>query len=487
LLIEFTDTTNAFVFSYREWNLDNGFNVAPNPTVGTIYQEPGVYTVSLEVGTTFGCVSSIERDLVIEGPVADFELSTNEICLYDSVTMQITDSVDVAFFSWEFGNGQDSAMVNPLTYYYDIIPQNGSTNIQLVTWSADSACSAAAEIPFQVNLTLAGFDRNNEIAFEDTVHCFGLQDELTNTSVGATDYIWDLGNGLVSTDENTSVTYQSGGFYDITLVASNETTGCLDSIIKPIQVFPKMNVSAEDGLTCEGDTLYLSAFGGESYLWQPGGALNDSLSQFPYLTAQENTELIVLITDTNDCSKSVELSAEYIRPANTPLWSDTVVNFGSTVHFDYPLQPYHSHNWFGPNLNGCSTCSFGFLTPNSDITFGLSVTDELSCFVDTFYFQFTVLDELLFWMPNSFTPNSDGVNDYFFPEITRAKSDGYQFMIFNRNGQLIWETNDINEKWNGAFEESSFYGSTQMYVWKVRVQNLRSEFQEFSGHVTLLR
>jgi len=487
ILIEFTDTTDAIVFDYLDWDLGTGFPVVDNPTVGTIYEEPGMYTVSLEVGTTFGCIGSFDQDYEIEGPVADFVLSSNEICLYDSVRMEIIDSTDVSYFSWEFGNGVDSAMTNPVTYFYDQIPSGGSTNIQLITWSADSTCSATTEYPFQVNQTIADFDRNNETALEDTIHCFGLKDELTNNSVQATGYFWDFGNGFNSLDENVSQYYTAGGSYDITLMASNENTGCSDTITKQIIVHPPMQTSAENGLACESDTIYLAAYGGETYRWQPETYVNDANSQFPYLTVDFDSELEVLITDSNDCSQAIEVIADYIRPAPQPVWSDTVVDYGNLIDFVYDEQPYQIHNWFSSSLNVCNGCDQGVILPDASNVYGVSVSDELGCFVDTFYFQVTVLDEMLFWMPNAFTPNQDGYNDLFYPEVTRALPDGYEFLIFNRNGELIWETNDINAKWAGNFQNSEYYTQPEMYVWKVKIQNLRSTSYEFMGTVTLIR
>lgn len=487
ILIEFTDTTNAVVFDYLDWDLGTGFPVVNNPTVGTIYEEPGIYTVSLEVGTTFGCVGFYEQDFVIEGPVADFILSTDEICLYDSVSMEITDSTDVSYFTWEFGNGEDSSMVNPVTYYYDQIPEGGSTNIQLITWSADSTCTATTEYPFQVNLTLADFNRNNELAFEDTVHCFGIADTLTNLSTGATDYAWFLGNGFVTTSEDVVYNYPQGGIFDIILIAENDVTGCVDTISKPLQVYPEMEISAPNGLSCLEDTLFLAAYGGEAYSWEPSDLVSDPISQFPYLLGTADTDLTVFVTDSNNCTESLELMAEFIRPPVAPTWADTVIDFGTFLDFGYDAGSYQFLSWFDEAGVNCANCGIAYFVPQDDDIYGVSVTDILTCYADTFYFNVEVLDDLLFWMPNAFSPNEDGVNDQFFPVITRAKSEGYHLMIFNRYGEMIWDTDDINEKWNGNSEGSEYYAQPQVYVWKVVVQDLKSIFHEFTGSVTLVR
>ncbi len=487
ILIEFTDTTDAWVFDYLNWDLGTGFPVVDNTTVGTIYDAPGTYLVSLEVGTTFGCTGSVERELVIEGPVADFLMSADQICLYDPVSLTMIDTSDVSYYMWDFGNGSDSSMVNPVTYYYDQIPSGGATFIQLITWSADSACSSTTQYPFLVNNTIADFELNNEVFLEDTIHCFGIRDTLTNTSIDATNYYWSLGNGYFTIQENVQYLYPEGGDYVITLIASNNSTGCSDTISKNITIHPEMEVSGTDGLACSGDTIFVAAYGGETYLWSPANYVNDPNSQFPYVTNTQNSELLVLITDINNCSEEVIVQADYIYQPPLTSWSDTTINFGTALDFQYEYEDYHFYDWFNSSGSNCGVCGDATFSPNNSDVFGLAVTDELNCYVDTFYFVVTVLSDMLFYMPNAFTPNGDGLNDLFHPVITRALPEDFNFLIWNRSGQLIWETNDINEKWPGNLNDGNYYSENELYVWKVFVKDLFAHRHEFTGHVVLLR
>lgn len=487
ILIEFTDTTSASIFDYRDWDLGTGFPVVTNPTVGTIYETPGTYTVSLEVATTFGCVGYAEQDFVIQGPVADFSMSTDAVCLYDAVELSIVDSSDVAYFMWDFGNGQDSAMVDPVTYTYDIIPASGSTHIQLILWSSDSVCSATTQHPFALNRTIADFDRNLELTEEDSIHCFGIADQFTNYSIDATDYLWEFGNGAVSVQEDPLYNYPAGGDWDVTLYAMNANTGCSDTLTKPMTVFPKMVTGAENGLACIGDTIYLSAFGGETYEWSPPDVVANPSAAETFVFDSQSHELEVLITDTNDCSQLLSVVADYIFEPPRPAWSDTAVLYGDPVFIDYPPIPYHTFTWFGMNGGACPGCGTPGFHPTFDMSVGLLVTDEMGCYEAAFEFGIEVETELFFYMPNAFTPNGDGVNDLLHPVITQALPQGYKFSIWNRQGRLVWETDDINDKWRGNSAGSEHYADVEVYVYKVRVLDLRSDAHEFTGHVTLIR
>ena len=72
---------------------------------------------------------------------------------------------------------------------------------------------------------------------------------------------------------------------------------------------------------------------------------------------------------------------------------------------------------------------------------------------DTAYAAITVIDEVLFYVPNSFTPNGDGQNDSFIPVLTAGydRSQGYEFNIFNRWGELVFSSVSPGEGWDGTF------------------------------------
>ena len=487
ILIEFTDTSLASVFDYRDWDLGTAAPVVSAATVGTIYEAPGTYTVSLEVGTTFGCVSSVSKEYLIEGPVGDFTMSDDAICIYDAVTLELLDTIGVTSFLWDFGNGADSANVNPITYTYNELPSGGSTVLQLVMWSGDFTCSYTTQHPFTVNQTIADFDRNNELLLEDTVHCFGVVDQFNNQSWDATNFHWDFDDLYYSSAPNPSHLYQAGGTYDITLYASNVNTGCADTITKSVTVFPKMNVGTEDGLACLGDTIQLSAYGGYQYLWSPEDEVSDANIQNPIIFDDIDHELTVLVTDTNECSKLLYLDADFIRPPPEPSWTDTILDYGQILDFQYPNEEYHYYYWANEIGTICSTCGTNGFTPVNDHIYTLIVTDQLHCFVDTFQFGVQVLADLPFFMPNAFTPNEDGLNDQFFPVTSRAMSDDYEFTIWNRHGEQIWKTNDLAGKWAGPPKGSQYYSQNEVYIWTVRIRDLKQVMHVFKGTVTAVR
>lgn len=100
--------------------------------------------------------------------------------------------------------------------------------------------------------------------------------------------------------------------------------------------------------------------------------------------------------------------------------------------------------------------------------------------------ELEVLNVLSFFIPNSFTPNQDGINDHFGPVFSGIEPLEYSFLIFNRWGQLVFEADNINTLWNGITKSSP--AQEGAYVWKLTYKEVgQLEFSQFNGHVNLIR
>jgi gliding motility-associated-like protein len=106
---------------------------------------------------------------------------------------------------------------------------------------------------------------------------------------------------------------------------------------------------------------------------------------------------------------------------------------------------------------------------------------------DTAYQTITVQNEVIVYVPNSFTPDGDGMNDEFLPII----SSGYDpsnisFLIYNRWGELIFSTKNIEAGWDGTYKGNVAQNGT--YYWLLRFKSSsNNEILVFTGHVNLIR
>lgn len=103
-------------------------------------------------------------------------------------------------------------------------------------------------------------------------------------------------------------------------------------------------------------------------------------------------------------------------------------------------------------------------------------------------FTFVVRDEFNVYIPNAFSPNEDGINDLFFVEGTGIDPNDFQLQIFNRWGDLVFETHDITVKWNGESPGRDHYAQNEVFVYHLIVGAENSmEKREFRGTATVIR
>mgnify|MGYP001168334611 FL=1 len=232
---------------------------------------------------------------------------------------------------------------------------------------------------------------------------------------------WDLGNGFYSNNLDTVVTiYNTPGSYHVTLDITNS-----------------------DG--CANDTTYFNYIdvfdypvAGFTSRPNPASILNPSV-QFVDTSSAD----VVYFDWTFYDSTNTMIGSDYVQ--------NPIYNFSGLIEQQYYIELYVE------NQNGCS---------------------------DTVYGTQIVEGEYAFFLPNSFTPNGDGLNDSFFPVGDKISVENYSFKIFNRWGELIFSTNDFNEKWDGTYQNNAL--SSDAYIWKIDLVDSQSgEEKSLKGYVLL--
>jgi gliding motility-associated-like protein len=120
----------------------------------------------------------------------------------------------------------------------------------------------------------------------------------------------------------------------------------------------------------------------------------------------------------------------------------------------------------------------GTYTINLMVTTVHGCTDEVSR-------QLIVEPDFMFYVPNAFTPNDNGRNDGFRGYGEGVDWSTYQMSIFDRWGELIYYTENIDEPWDGTYKGAPV--ELAVYVWKIELVDLKGNDHDYFGHVTLLR
>jgi len=122
--------------------------------------------------------------------------------------------------------------------------------------------------------------------------------------------------------------------------------------------------------------------------------------------------------------------------------------------------------------------------PLTETSYSLYAEDVFGCSNATYEFDIHIYPETFIDLPTTFTPNGDGVNDIIYVKgwgIRELKS----FMIYNRWGELVFETSDIDVGWNGIYK--GILQNNDIYVYKVRATNWSDKELTKEGHINLMR
>ena len=116
-------------------------------------------------------------------------------------------------------------------------------------------------------------------------------------------------------------------------------------------------------------------------------------------------------------------------------------------------------------------------------TVSLTAANGVCSDVATVQIIILALPQPTIFVPNVFTPNQDGVNDEFFIETSFTQS--IQLFILNRWGEIVYETTELNSKWNGDINEKQ--ASDGVYFYKYELVGINSDILTGHGNITLIR
>lgn len=258
---------------------------------------------------------------------------------------------------------------------------------------------------------------------------------------------------------------QTGIYYD----TLNTASGC-DSVVVThliVREKPKPFLGADRNI-CEGQTILLNPGNFESYLWQ------DQSTAPQYAITQPGTYLVT-VTNTYNCKASARIIIrEYAKPPVNFLPKDQDLCSGNVLKIHVP--GYRSYAW-----------SNGSTARNIDIrkegNYYLTVTSFDHC-VGTDTITVREINCLPVSIPNAFSPNNDGRNDLFKPAIN-TEFRNYRLLIYNRNGQLIFQTSDYGIGWDGRYKGQQ--ESSGNYIFEFSFRNTDGKQFVYKGNILLIR
>ena len=283
----------------------------------------------------------------------------------------------------------------------------------------------------------------------------------TLTGIGAGTYVLTCSDGFGCTRIDTfQVTNQ-----DFTLV--------LDSLL----VVPEACDQADGyiSVTVSGGTPpYV-------YEWSDGTTDNPAIQ----LTAGTYT---VTATDVNGCTVIDSYAVPFHpAPVATFYGPDTVETSNPTALFYDTTQAIATWYWtFGDGGISIDSSVAHVYNQEGEYLVTLTVTDSFGCQGITNKTVFFV-EEFFFYVPNAFTPNEDNTNDVFLPRVIGADPNTYELQVYSRNGQLIFETDNLTTGWDGLVGESDKQAIQDVYTYRLYFRTYSDREVVDRGTVTLIR
>ncbi len=305
----------------------------------------------------------------------------------------------------------------------------------------------------------------------------------TELSPARYSFFWDLGDGSTSTQAVFSHFYPNLGSYPVELIVFDECLETYDTLNRDLLISLRQAVDAVgDTIICEGESFSLSATDINSARFEWTGPNNYfSESQFPIVSnakpAMSGEYAVIGIV--SGCATFPSFATVEIIPTPTPnLGNDTIF---CSENFNAILNPGEYSNYLWQDNSNRST-----FTVEEEGTFWVTVTDEHGC-VGTDTVSLKEVCPTKIYVPNAFSPNFDGTNDYF--GVFGFYILNMKLTVFDRWGGVYFESSDPDNRWDGTLNGEP--AAEGVYVWQLQIEGYEEDGTIFSevqsGSVTLIR
>jgi len=492
--------------SAYNWNFgDGGTSTLPSP-VHTFTNSAPVnitYTTTLIAANSFGCSDTLNVfPTVYAKPVADFTFTPTSGCSPINVNFTNQSILNVAN-NWDFADGNLATGINTAhTFTTSATTGTVGYNVELLIFSADGCKDSV-----QKTVTLLA---KPKAAFTvDTPACSPKVLSFTNLSQGGSSYNWNFGNSNTSSSFNVTQQYvnstSSNQTYTVQLVVTNSVS-CTDTLKVPVIIHPKptFNIVASRDSGCANLSVNFNTSAAINYSWNfgDGGNANIQNPSHVFVNSASTNTLYTVQLIARDGYGCTDTSTRIIKVFPKPVAlfvadPTTVFTNAGMVNFTNQSTGYVNSTWlYGDGNSSTDQNPSHQYSIAGEYTATLIVTSNKGC-KDTFALSdIYVIDESTVQVPNAFTPSTEGSvngvydpkdlsNNVFYPLVRGVDKQRYQFSIYSRWGELLFETKDTSIGWDGYHKGKLC--NQDVYIWKVSAITIDGKIIEKSGDVMLLR
>lgn len=462
------------------------FTYVWNPNVSTTNSAnglaAGVYTVTITDQST-GCFAIDTINVQANNTLNVTTSGDDSICPGQNAILSATVNGGNPPFTYSWSNALPNQASNTVT------PAATTTYTLNITDAA--GCSAG---PLLFTVTIAG--PVSVTASGASPICVGGGTTLTANASGGDGnftYNWMPGNlngGTVTVTPPVTTTY-----------SVTATDGCgqtsTQTVTIIVQQLPVITFTADTTSGCTPlfvqFSLDTTGFGNASFLWN----FDDNGSTSTVANPSHN----FITSGCHDISLTVTVppgcSATQTQVCMINTFQQPIASFVATPTFTDILNPtidltntsQNATVWYWNYGDNTSSTNFEqdhtYDVPGIYPIYLIAMNDS-GC-SDTAWIDITVNDYHTFFVPNAFTPDDNGHNEIFIPEFTNIISDGYSLIVFDRWGNIVFESNDPAVGWNGRWKNSGKMAQEDIYVYRINYTDNMYKTYKLLGHVALIR
>lgn len=441
-ILDATTTVYGTVNSWR-WNFGDLTTVADTSNkkdTAWKYPAPGTYNISLIVTNTKGCLDTVNKNVIVKDlPTINLPFKDTLICSIDTLPLIANTTGNI---SW----APNYNIISPTSLNPSVYPKDTTTYVITVN---DNGCISKDSIKVNV------LDFISVTAGPDSTVC--LTDTFRLSTIShALSYVWSASTGEIVPQVKFPLVKPTA----ITKYYVTANLGkCQDYdtiVITPIP-YPKVAINAINSI-CYGDSITLSTnnFIGSSFYWSPSTFITNANSLSPTVKPTDTTFYIITVNDTLGCPKpfSDSIQVNVIPKVVVFAGNDTVVVKNQPLQLQAVTSPIPNNSTYvwSPSTGINNTTIFNpiaTLNINSDsIKYKVTVKRPEGCIGSDELVVKIFKTQPDIFIPTAFTPNNDGKNDILKP-IPVGISQIDFFRIYNRFGQLIYETKEYLKGWDG--------------------------------------
>lgn len=466
------------------WNFGDG-DIDTGLAVFHSYRKTGKYKVHFTAVVKNECnqfdTLQLEKEIDI-GDVIVPGFSFAPLCYQDSTYFSDTSfstSGNVTGWTWEFGDGESSNTQNPSHLYKTL----GQYQIKLVI-STNGVCrSDSITKIIRIETKPEVFFKTRDGCVKQTIL---LSDSSSNMSGAISNFTWNFSNGIIKNGKEIQINFDSAGRYSFLLTVRTDG-GCSSSKMGTLEIESIPVVNFRFDSACIGKTIDFvnstTNYYGVITKWNWDFGDNSSSLQFntSHAFSTSGIKKVTLQASTrNGCSglKSHNFNVDHVTAYagnDTSVIAGTKFQIFGSGGIKYEWSP--SIYLDNPSISSPT------ITPDDNIQYILKVTNTNGCIgYDSVFIK--VFKGIGVFVPNAFTPNNDSRNDILKPILRGIKLLKY-FKVYNRWGQLVFETSSLSAGWDGRIH--GVISASGNYIWVLEAIDISGRLIRDKGNTLLIR